>query len=117
MFETRHAFTVPLAMLTFVAVFLAIGRLGAFLSRPIAVRPDGKYDGIDAILRADPQVLLALATDAILVIIFILVHSFMRLDSVKALWKKLHIDSAERCIYNLCSSAALIVTAFLVDRG
>lgn len=113
MFETRHAFTVPLAMIAFVAVFFAIGQLGMFLSRPVDIRSDRQYQGIDAILKGDPQILLALATDTILVIMFILVHSFMRLGPVKSLWKKLHIDSAERCIYNLCSSATLIV----IDRS
>lgn len=53
--------------------------------------------------------LLPLTVDAILIVAFILVHSLLRSEIIKAIWQKLGLASASRCIYNLVTAAIILV--------
>lgn len=108
--KIRHIFTVPLAILSFVSVFYAIAKLMAFLSLPVKfpIHQVWIVNLLDDWSRLETS-LLPLTTDAILIVVFMLVHSFLRSDVVKEFWNKIGLSSASRSIYNLVTSASLLV--------
>lgn len=111
MAKVRHLLTVPLAICSFVSVFYAIGKLMAFLSLPakIPVHHVWIVNLLDDWSRLETA-LLPLTIDAILIVNFILLHSFLRSEIVKSFWNKLGLSSASRSLYNLATAAALLVS-------
>lgn len=109
----RHLFTVPLAISSFVGVFYAIGKLMVFLSLPtkIPIHQIWIVNLLDDWSRLEAT-LLPLTSDAILVVLFILLHSLMRSDVVKSIWDILGLTSAARSIYNLVTAATILVRNF-----
>lgn len=110
MFAFRQILTLPLAILSFVSVFYSIGKLMVFLSLPAKIQIQYVWivNLLDDWSRIESS-LLPITIDAILIVIFILLHSFMRSDVIKAFWNKIGLSSAERSIYNLCTAAAILV--------
>lgn len=111
MAEFRHIISVPLAMVSLVSVFYSIGELMLFLSSPnqIQIQYVVLSNMLDDWSRFETA-LLPITIDAILIILFILVHSLMRSSIVKSFWSKLGVASSERCIYNLSTAAAILVS-------
>lgn len=107
----RHLITVPLAICSFVSVFYAIGKLMAFLSLPVKIPIHQVWivNLLDDWSRLETS-LLPLTTDAILIVVFILSHSFLRSDIVHNLWNKLGLSSASRSFYNLVTAAVVLVS-------
>lgn len=56
------------------------------------------------------KALLPITIDAVLIVFFILQHSLMRTTIVKAVWRKIGLETADRCIYNLATSATIVVS-------
>lgn len=113
MAEFRHIITVPLAMVSLISVFYSIGALMVFLSNPNHIKI--QYVVLSKLLddwSRFETALLPITIDAILIILFILVHSLMRSSIVKSFWSKLGLESSERCIYNLSTAAAILVSFF-----
>lgn len=110
MAAARHVLTVPLAVSAFVGVFYAIAQLMVFLSLPIKIPIHQAWivNLLDDWSRLETS-LLPLTIDAILIVTFILVHSFLRSEIVKSLWQKLGLASASRSIYNLVTAATILV--------
>lgn len=55
-------------------------------------------------------VLNALFIDGALAVVFILVHSFFRMESVKRFWEKVGLKEGARAIYCLISALTLLVS-------
>lgn len=110
MAAARHVLTVPLAISAFVGVFYAIAKLMVFLSLPVKIPIHQAWIAnlLDDWSRLETS-LLPLTIDAILIVTFILVHSFLRSEIIKALWQKLGLASASRSIYNLVTAATILV--------
>lgn len=110
MAAARHVLTVPLAISSFVGVFYAIAKLMLFLSLPVKIPVHQVWivNLLDDWSRLETS-LLPLTIDAILIVTFILVHSFLRSEIIKALWQKLGLASASRSIYNLVTAATILV--------
>ncbi|XP_031631224.1 nurim homolog [Contarinia nasturtii] len=106
----RHLVTVPLALCSFVGVFYAIGKLMVFLSLPVKIPIHQVWlvNLLDDWSKIETA-LLPLTTDAILIFAFILPHSFLRNDIFKSLLQRIGLSSASRCIYNLVTSASLLL--------
>lgn len=106
----RQLLTVPLALLSFVSTFYAIGKLMFFLSAPhkIHVASIWVINLLDNRSKID-LALFPITIDTILVICFILQHSLFRADFVKSFWSAIGLESAERSIYNLATSCTLLV--------
>jgi len=105
----RQLLTVPLALISFVATFYAVGKLMFFLSAPqkIHIASVWVINLLDNRTKID-LALLPITIDTILVICFILQHSLLRTDFVKAIWSALGLESAERSIYNLATAGVLL---------
>lgn len=85
-----------------------------FLSQPIRTQPGEIQQSIRRIfIEESTKIWLAMAINAILVILFMLVHSFMRSKTVKSFWSKLSLSAAERSIYNLSTAITLVI---LIDN-
>lgn len=110
MAAARHVLTVPLAISAFVGVFYAIAKLMVFLSLPVKIPIHQAWivNLLDDWSRLETS-LLPLTIDAILIVTFILVHSFLRSEIIKSLWQKLGLASASRSIYNLATAATILV--------
>lgn len=99
---------------SFVFTFVSVGKLSWFLSAvyqaKIEVTEPERLSGerFNEIL-SNKLVLNALFIDSALAIVFILVHSFLRIDSVKQFWEDIGLKSACRAIYCLISSLSLLV--------
>lgn len=113
MAEFRYIITMTLAMVSLVSVFYSIGALMVFLSKPnqIQIQYVVLSNLLDDWSRFETA-LLPITIDAILVILFILVHSLMRSSIVKSVWSELGLAPSERCIYNLSTAAAILVSFF-----
>lgn len=107
----RHLVTVPLALCSFIGVFYAIGKLMVFLSFPVKIPIHQVWivNFLDDWSKIETA-LLPLTTDAILIVVFILPHSFLRSDIFKSLWQRIGLSSASRSIYNLVTAASLLVS-------
>lgn len=112
MVALRQIVTLPLALCSFLAVFYSIGKLMVFLSLPSKIRVEFVWllNLLDNWSRFE-KALLPITIDTILIVLFILQHSLMRTAIVKAFWKKIGLETAERCIYNLTTSATILVSA------
>lgn len=112
MVALRQVITVPLALCSLIAVFYSIGKLMAFLSLPSKVRIEFVWllNLLDNWSRLE-KALLPITIDTALIVLFILQHSLMRTEIVKAVWRKLGLETAERSIYNLATSATILVSA------
>lgn len=106
----RHLITVPLSICSFVGVFYAIAKLMVFLSLPtkIPIHQVWIVNFLDDWNKLETA-LLPLTTNAILIVLFILPHSFLKSDFVKNVWNKIGLSSGSRSIYNLVTSATLLV--------
>lgn len=109
----RHLITTPLALCSFVSVFYSIGKLMVFLSLPtkIPVYQVWIVNLLDDWSRLETA-LLPLTTDAILIILFILPHSFLRNGTIEAIFTKIKLQAARRSFYCLVTSATLLVSFF-----
>lgn len=109
----RQVITVPLALCSFIAVFYSISKLMVFLSLPSKIRIEFVWllNLLDNWSRLE-KALLPITIDAALIVLFILQHSLMRTEILKAIWRKLGLETAERSIYNLATSATILVSAF-----
>lgn len=107
----RHLITTPLALCSFVSVFYSIGKLMVFLSLPtkIPVYQVWIVNLLDDWSRLETA-LLPLTTDAILIILFILPHSFLRNGVIEAIFSKIKLQAARRSCYCLVTSATLLVS-------
>uniref|UniRef100_A0A336KTU6 Nuclear envelope membrane protein n=1 Tax=Culicoides sonorensis TaxID=179676 RepID=A0A336KTU6_CULSO len=96
---------------SFVFTFVSIGKLAWFLSAVYQTKVENENlstgDQVKEIL-SNKLVLNALFVDASLAILFIFVHSFFRMDSVKGFWAKIGLKSAVRSIYCLVSALSLL---------
>lgn len=110
MAAARHVLTVPLAISSFVGVFYSIAKLMVFLSLPVKIPIHQVWivNLLDDWNRLETS-LLPLTIDAILIVTFILIHSFLRSEIIKSLWQKLGLASASRSIYNLVTAAVILV--------
>lgn len=110
----RQIITVPLAVVTFFAVFYSIGQLIVFLSWPSKIRIEFVWilNLLDNWSRFE-KALLPITIDTVLITLFVLQHSLMRTNAVKALWRKFGLETAERSIYNLATSATILVSIWV----
>lgn len=106
----RHLITVPLALCSFIGVFYTIGKLMVFLSLPlkIPIHQSWIVELLDDWSKLETA-LLPLTIDSILIVGFILLHSFLRSKIVNYVWEQVGLSSASRCFYNLVTSASLLV--------
>lgn len=116
MAAVRHLFTVPLAVLSFAYTFYAVGKLMWFLSAPqkINIASTWVVNLLDNRSKIDVA-LLPIAIDTILVIAFILQHSILRTEWIKSIWAAIGLDTAERSIYNIITSATLLVSTVVAE--
>lgn len=107
----RHLITIPLSVGSFVGVFYAIAKLMVFLSLPVKISIQQVWitNLLDDWSKLETT-LLPLTTDAILIVLFILPHSFLKSDLVKSIWNKIGLSMASRSFYNLATSATLLVS-------
>lgn len=98
---------------SFVFTFVSVGKLSWFLSAVYQTKVGGPErlsgETVTEVL-SNKLVLNALFIDCTLAIVFILVHSFFRIDSVKGFWEKVGLKAAGRAIYCLVSSLSLLVS-------
>lgn len=114
MFKVRHLVTVPISLLSFVYTIYAVGQLMWFLSVPNKIKKE--YTWILNILDNPSRFeasLLPVTLDTLLIILFIFQHSLMRSDFLKSIWSKIGLSTIERSIYNIATSAALLVQCFV----
>lgn len=111
MVSVRHAITVPLSVLSFVGVFYSVGKLMVFLSLPTAIQIHHVWiiNLLDNWTRLESS-LYPITIDCLLIVLFIVEHSFLKAEPVKAFWRKLGLETAERSIYNLITSYTLVVS-------
>lgn len=112
----RQLLTVPLALISFVCTFYAVGKLMFFLSAPqkIHIASVWVINLLDNRAKID-LALLPITIDTILVVFFILQHSLLRTDFVKSIWAAIGLESAERSIYNLATAGTLLVSADIIS--
>lgn len=112
MVSPRHLFTVPIAFAAFAATFIAVAKLLAFLSTPIAISGGHTwlYDLLDGPSLLE-LLLPPLSVDLILALVFVLQHSLMRTAAVSALWRRFGLETVERSLYNLATALTLNVSA------
>ncbi|XP_055322246.1 nurim homolog [Sitodiplosis mosellana] len=106
----RHLITVPLSIASFVGVFYAIAKLMVFLSLPVKIPIHQVWivNLLDDWTKLETA-LLPLTTDAILIVLFILPHSFLKSSFFKYIWDQIGLTSASRSFYNLVTSATLLL--------
>lgn len=107
----RQLITVPLAILSFLCTFYAVGKLVLFLSVPQEIHIASAW--VVNLLDSKSKIDLALPSifiDTILVVCFILQHSLLRTAFVKSIWAALGLETAERSIYNLATAGTLLVS-------
>lgn len=111
MVALRQAITVPLALVSFVAVFYSIGKLVLFLSLPskIPIQYIWLVNVLDNWSRLETS-LHPITINAALIILFVLQHSLFKTELVKGIWRKLGLETAERSIYNLATAGILVVS-------
>jgi len=102
----KNSVLLCIGLASFVATFVAFGRLTCFLSAPINVDSLALKD-LKSIY-GNKVVLNALFFNGILAVGFILAHSFLRVESVKNFWSNIGLGVANRSIYNLISSIAIL---------
>lgn len=110
MVSVRHAITVPLSILSFVAVFYSVGKLAFFLSVPSKIQFHHVWmiNLLDNWTRLESS-LYPITIDALLIVLFVVEHSFLKTAPIKAFWQKLGLETAERSIYNLITAYTLVV--------
>lgn len=111
MAAVRQLVTVPLAILSFLCTFYAVGKLVLFLSVPqkINIATVWVVNLLDKQSKID-LALLPITIDTILIICFILQHSLLRTELVKSIWSAIGLETAERSIYNLATAGTLLVS-------
>lgn len=111
----RHLITVPLSIGAFVGVFYAIAKLMVFLSLPVKIPIQQVWIAnlLDDWSKLETT-LLPLTTDAILIVLFILPHSFLKSNFIKSIWNKIGLSTASRSFYNLITSATLLVRTHII---
>ncbi|XP_055625102.1 nurim homolog [Toxorhynchites rutilus septentrionalis] len=110
MLSLRQLVCFILSLLSFISVFYSVGKLGVFLATP--VQRDFKHVLLNNLL--DDRSLLkatlfSLFFNSIWIILFVIQHSAMKSDTVKAIWRKMGLELAERSIYNIASSYCLLI--------
>lgn len=111
MAAVRQVITVPLAIISFVGIFYATGKLMQFLSTPrtIEIQYIWIVNLMDNWSRLETT-LLPITVDAALIVVFILQHSLLRSHFVKSIWSKLGLATAERSLYNLATTGTILVS-------
>lgn len=106
----RRAITVPLSLCAFVSIFYATGKLILFLSSPSKINIEYIWllNLLDNRARFEGS-LQSVTVDCLLIVAFILQHSLMRTEAIKAIWRKIGLETAERSIYNLATAATILV--------
>lgn len=110
MMSFRQILCFIVSLLSFISVFYSVGRLALFLAAP--VQRNSKNGQLQNLL--DDQSLLkvtlfSLLFNSIWIVLFVLQHSFMKMEAMKNVWRKLGLELAERSIYNICSAYCLLV--------
>lgn len=115
MFKFRHFVTVPISLFSFVYTIYAVGKLIWFLSVPDKIKKEYTWllNILDNPSRFETS-LLPITLDTLLIILFIFQHSLMRSEFVKSIWRKIGLATIERSIYNIATSAALLVNGFTI---
>lgn len=99
------------ASISFVSIFYAVAKLMLFLSKPSRVSALDEFV-VNKLFDDETKlkkIAFNLSIDMILIIIFIFQHSLLKADIVKKFWNTIGLDIAERCIYNIGSSWALLL--------
>lgn len=112
----RHLITIPISLFAFITTFYSIGKLISFLSTPHEIKRE--YTWILSLLDNYSRLqdaLYPLAIDLLLIVSFILQHSFLKEPIIKNLWDKLGLATLSRSIYNLASAATLLVSCTNID--
>lgn len=100
--RVRQFISAIIAAYSFVLTLYVIAKFIIFTSKPRKASAVENND-IEAALSNLFQNIAWLIT-------FILTHSVLKSDIVKKFWAKIHLESAERSIYNLLSSFVLLVS-------
>ncbi len=110
MVKVRHLVTVPVSLFSFVYTLYAVGKLMWFLSVPNKIKKEYTWllNILDNPSRFEAS-LLPITLDTFLIILFIFQHSLMRSDFLKSIWNKFGLSTIERSIYNIATSATLLV--------
>ncbi|XP_058464653.1 nurim homolog [Malaya genurostris] len=110
MLSFRQIVCFIISLLSFLSVFYSVGKLGVFLATP--VQRDFKHVLMENLM-SDHSLLKAtlfsLLFNSIWIVLFVIQHSFMKLETVKTIWRKLGLELAERSIYNIASAYCLLI--------
>lgn len=107
----KNPFLLVIGVTSFVFTFVSVGKLSFFLSSPLKIGNTiiGTIDEINNLLTNKP-ILNALFIDGSLATIFVLLHSFLKVNWIKNLWDRMGIKYASRSIYNLFTGLTLLVS-------
>lgn len=108
--RAQQSFCAAFGFISLTVTLYALVKFILFTSTPLQERKqhlDGKSQELKVALRH-------LVNNAIWLVVFILQHSFQKHDNVKALWRKIGLQSIERSAYNLLSSLILLVGLFII---
>lgn len=110
-FKPRHLFAVPFSLVSCLAVFYTTWCLKNFLSSPAKISIQQKWivNLLDDFSRIQTA-LLPLTIDAILIIVFILVHSLLCIPRVKLVFMQTGLVPIQRSFYNLVTAGSLWVS-------
>lgn len=112
MISFKHLITVPVSITAFVSTFYVVGKLMLFLSTPSKI--SSQYVWVLNLLDNYSRLEAALApftTDIILILLFVLQHSFIgRASFIKWFLSKLGLGTIERSLYNIGTAATLYVS-------
>lgn len=104
--RTKQSFCAIFGLCSLTITLYALVKFILFTSKPLQQHKqhlDGKSQELKVAIRH-------LMNNAIWLVVFILQHSFQKHENVKALWKKIGLQSIERSAYNLFSSFILLVS-------
>lgn len=107
----KNLVNVICSSMSFFSIFYAVAKLMLFLSRPSRVTALDEFV-VNRLFNDETKlkkIAFSLSIDMILIIIFIFQHSLLKADIVQSFWRKIGLDVAERSIYNICSSWALLL--------
>lgn len=110
MVSIKQIICLVLATISVILSFYSVGKFAVFLSPP--AKKNFQNYIFDNIVDHKTQVKSTLALlffDLILIILFILQHSIMKVKAVKKLYTLLNLEIAERSVYNITTAFTLLL--------
>lgn len=116
----KNPLLLVIGVTSFVFTFVSIGKLSFFLSSPLKIgikvlATSNEINKIVTNIHLYIHIFNALFIDSSLAILFVLSHSFLKLNWIKNLWERIGLKNASRSIYNLLSGLTLLVSIYWTD--